>query len=484
MSAHEPNPAVTAAEAGVAAKAPRVAGDPNRPVYHFRPPCCWMNDPNGTIYHDGWYHVFYQFNPYADVSGDIHWGHTRSRDLVHWEQLPVAVWPSRDLGEEACWSGCAAVTGSGEPIVFYTSRGIDNERPFQQWAALGDADWLIWRKHPRNPILALGEGGTPQFEPDWRDPFIFRHQGRTFLVLGAATADQANVALYETDDPDLVDWRYRGLLYTRPRREMRFCECPNFFPLGDKFVLLLSPFKTVEYTVGEFDPDRPAFIPQTHGILDPGVSRLDHQGSMGDEAVHPNYYATNIAFDPDGNCVLFGWVRGFRSGQGWNGCLALPRLLTLGPDGHPRQQPAPALQQLRGRQLIDNGAVALANDAQPLPGVSGDVLELHATLTLDGAARAGLRLRAAADGDGGLPIEYDGRTLRVNETAVDLPQSPQVRLHMYLDKSVVEVFVNDGAHVVTQVIYPAPEDQQIWAYAESGAAGFTDLRAWELSSIW
>lgn len=484
MPAHEPNSAVIAAEASVAAKASLVAGDPNRPAYHFRPSCCWMNDPNGTIYHDGWYHVFYQFNPYSDISGNIHWGHTRSRDLVHWEQLPVAVWPSRELGEGACWSGCAAVTGSGEPIVFYTSCGIDNERPFQQWAALGDADWLTWRKHLRNPILALGEGGTPQFEPDWRDPFIFHSGGRTFLVLGAATTDQANVALFETEDPDLVDWRYRGLLYARPRSEMRFCECPNFFPLGDKFVLLLSPFKTVEYTIGAFDVDRLVFTPQTHGILDPGVSRLDHLGNVGNEAVHPNFYATNIAFDPDGNCVLFGWVRGFRPDQGWNGCLALPRLLTLGPDGHLRQQPAPALQQLRGRQLIDDGAVPLADDVQPLSGVSGDVLEMHATLTLGGASRAGLRLRAAENGDGGMAIEYDGRTLRVNETAVELPESPQVRLDMYLDKSVVEIFVNDGARAVTQVFYFASANRQIWLYAENGAARFTDLYAWELSSIW
>ncbi|MEZ4609618.1 MAG: hypothetical protein R2838_05075 [Caldilineaceae bacterium] len=101
----------------------------------------------------------------------------------------------------------------------------------------------------------------------------------------------------------------------------------------------------------------------------------------------------------------------------------------MGADGHPRQQPALALQELRGRQLIDNGAVALVNDGQPLPGVGGDVLELHATLTLEGAA-AQAYARAAADGDGGMPIEFDGRTLRADETAVDLPESHLVRLHV------------------------------------------------------
>lgn len=484
MPAHEPNPAVIAAEASVTAKAPEVAHDPNRPVYHFRPPCCWMNDPNGTIYHDGWYHVFYQFNPYADVSGQIHWGHTRSRDLVRWEQLPVAIWPSTELGEEACWSGCASITGSGEPIVVYTSRGTDNVRPFEQWAALGDADWMTWRKHPANPILALGEGDIPDFEPDWRDPFIFHASGRTFLVLGAATAEQANVALFETEDPELVNWRYRGALYSRPRSEMRFCECPNFFPLDDKFVLLLSPYGRVEYTVGTFDPDRAAFTPEMNGVLDPGVSRLDHRGNVSDFAQYANYYATNILFDAGGNCILFGWVRGFRTGQGWNGCLALPRVLTLDDDGRPRQQPVPGLQDLRSAQLVSEEAIQVGDAEQLLSGVRGDTLEFHAALGLDTAARGGVRLRCGPDGLAGLSIEYDGGMLRVNDTDVELPGQAEIKLQVFLDKSVAEIFVNDGAHAITQVIYPAPEDQGIRLFAEGGAAQFTQVRAWEMAPIW
>lgn len=482
MTTHAPSDPIAAAEASVSAKAPPVAGDANRPAYHFRPPCCWMNDPNGTIYHDGWYHVFYQFNPYADVSGQIHWGHTRSRDLVRWEQLPVAIWPSHELGEEACWSGCAAVTGDGEPIVFYTSRGIDNVRPFEQWAALGDAEWTTWRKHAANPVLALGEKGVPRFEPDWRDPFIFRTAGRTFLVLGAATADEATVALFETEDPALVDWRYLGPIYSQPRSEMRFCECPNFFPVGDKFVLLLSPYRAVEYTVGDFDAERLTFTPQTHGILDPGVSRLDHRGHEAASAEHANYYATNIAYAPEGDCILFGWVRGFRGGQGWNGCLALPRVLTLGADGRPRQQPVAAVETLRREMLADAGELRVDAGAQALDGVRGDALELQFTLSLHEATRAGLR--CAADGSGGWPVDYDGRVLRVNETEVDLPDREQVTLRVFLDRTVVEVFVNDGEQAITTVAYADADAQGVWLHAEGGAATLTDVRAWAMGSIW
>ena len=476
--------ALAAAEASIATKAPGVADDPNRPIYHFRPPCCWMNDPNGTIYHDGWYHVFFQYNPHADYSQHVHWGHTRSRDLVHWEQLPVAIWPSNELGEEACWSGCASVTGDETPIVFYTSRGIDNIRPFEQWAALGTADWLKWQKHSANPILALGKNGVPKFEPDWRDPFIFHTAGRTFLVLGAATQGEATVALFESSDPDLIKWRYHGPIYSKPRSEMRFCECPNFFPLGDKFVLLLSPFAPVEYTVGEFDADLLTFSPETHGILDPGVSRLNHRGNVTDKAGNPNFYATNIAFGPDGNCVLFGWVRNFRAQQGWSGCLALPRVLTLGGDERPRQVPVPAVEMLRGEQLAHGEPYRLENSWQALPAVRGDALELQLTLTMASDTRAGVHLRCDENGTGGLTIDYDGRALRVCETSVELPGRQEITLRIFLDRTVLEVFVNDGEQAITQVAYAAQEHQGVWLYADGGEAIFANVSAWKMQSIW
>ncbi len=489
MSAHAINPAVAAAEASVAAQAPLVADDPNRPIYHFRPPAFWMNDPNGTIYHDGYYHVFYQFNPYADFSHDIHWGHTRSTDLVHWEQLPVALPPAYALNETGCWSGCAAIDGEGRPLLFYTSVGAQGTRPFQQRAAQGDAEMITWQPHPANPILALGEKGVPRFEQSWRDPFIFHTAGRTFLVLGAADdADIAaegtnsNVILFEAEDAGLLKWRYRGPIYSRPRTEMHFCECPNFFPLGDKFVLLLSPYAPVEYTVGVFDPDRATFTPETTGVLDPGVGSHNHRGEPLPAATDPRFYASNILYDPQGNCVLIGWVRGFKTNQGWSGCLALPRVLTLGPDGRPRQQPVPALQELRTQQLAALSQV-VDDTSQALP-AQGDALEIQAKLTLHGATRAGLLLRAADDGSRGIAIDYDGEHLHVGETTIDFAAGPTIELQIFLDKSVLEVFVNGGEQAITQVYYGEPADQGIRLFAEGGKAAFDDVRVWQMASIW
>src|ERR1044072_45025 len=137
--------------------------DPNRPLYHYRAPAQWMNDPNGPIYSGGRDHVFYQFNPYGARWGNMHRGHSRSRDLVNWEDLPVALWPSKSKGEEHVYSG-SCFPGPDGPIAFYTSIGAS--RPSEQWAAIPeDKDLLKWRKAPLNPILksALKE---------WRDPFV------------------------------------------------------------------------------------------------------------------------------------------------------------------------------------------------------------------------------------------------------------------------------------------------------------------------
>src|SRR6266481_901842 len=131
--------------------AERAAKDRTRPVFHLTSPANWINDPNAPIYYQGHYHLFYQHNPYGDDWGHMHWGHFKSKDLVHWEHMPIALAPSEDLGEEHCFSGCATVTKKGQVMLIYTSIG---KRPPEQWAAVPEDDELSrWRKHPANPIL-------------------------------------------------------------------------------------------------------------------------------------------------------------------------------------------------------------------------------------------------------------------------------------------------------------------------------------------
>jgi sucrose-6-phosphate hydrolase SacC (GH32 family) len=468
------NPALAQAMASVAAATAKAQADPTRPIYHFCPPANWMNDPNGTIYHNGYYHLFYQHNPYGDGWGHIHWGHARSTDLVHWEHLPIALWPSQELGEEHCFSGCAAVNGAGQPMLLYTmvGPGTHEERPDnEQWAAIGDADWITWQKHPANPILSLQTHGGPPFEGEWRDPFIFTEAGRTFLVLGGAYDDVAGVALYEATDDTLVNWHYHKLLYQKPRTAIRFFECPNFFKVDGKWILLTSPYQTIQYLVGDFDLNTLTFTPKAEGVLDPGFSTV------------PNFYASNILYDPAGRCILLGWARGFAADRGWNGGLALPRILTIGPDGHPQQTPLPQLQELR-TQRYHIGDTVVDADGSLLMDVQGDALEIQALLE-PGKGTLQLRLRRAVDGSRSVDITYDGAMLDVAGTQVPLVLGfdEPLKLHVFLDKALLELFVNGGRIAVTRVIDAPVEDLGVELMAQGSSVSVIALEAWELQTI-
>lgn len=474
------NPAIERAMQSVAAAAEQAATDPQRPIYHFHPPAQWMNDPNGTIFHDGYYHVFYQHNPYGDEWGHMHWGHARSTDLVHWEHLPIALWPSHELDEEHCFSGCAVVNGEGQPMLIYTKvapRTEEDPLTAEQWAALGDPDWITWRKHPANPILSLESHGGPPFEPSWRDPYIFQEAGRTFLVLAGAFDETAAVALYEATDAALTQWRYCKLLYELPVSELRFLECPNFFKVGETWVLLHSPYTVVHYVTGTFDLPSLTFSPQQQGVLDHGQSDV------------PHFYATNTLYDRDaaGNerCILLGWVRGFTSGRGWNGCLALPRVLTVDETGRPRQRPVPALEALRGGH-VQYADIELESKGQVLERAKGDALEIRVVLERAGADAVGLRVRRSHDGARAITIRWDGSELTVGDNHIPLPSdaSNRVDLHLFLDKSVLELFVNDGQLCITQVTESFVEDTGVEIFAEAGRARLVSFDIWEMDSIW
>lgn len=480
------NPSIQRATASVESARAKAEADATRPTYHFRPIANWMNDPNGTIYANGYYQLFFQHNPYGDEWGHMHWGHARSRDLVHWEHLPIALWPSLELGEEHVFSGCAAINGEGQPMLFYTmvGPGTHGERPAnEQWAALGDESWVQWEKHPQNPILSLDSLGTNEkgellFTEEWRDPYIFTEGGRTFLVIGAATKETAGVPIYEAVDGSLAKWNYLKLLIAKPTSELPFFECPNFFKVpdaagGTKWIFLTSPYAPVRYIVGQFDVDNVTFTQETEGVLDAGHSA---EGSA-------TYYATNTLYDDDGRCVLLGWIRGFEKGLGWNGCLALPRTVTVGEDGHPRQLPVPEVDQLR-QAAMSVADFAVDNAQRTLDGVGGPAIEVQLMLQLDGAQRAGVWI--GQPNNAASEIAFDGTTLTVAGTVIPrtLSADHPLALRFFIDHSTLELFVNDGEVAVSRLVTLPLDDVQIGVFAEGGAAKFSAIQSWQMASIW
>src|SRR5262245_16219787 len=286
--------------------AERVQQDPNHPVYHITAPANWINDPNGPIFHHGVWHMFYQHNPYGDDWGNMHWGHVRSQDLAHWEHAPIALWPSKEVDEDHIFSGCSAIRSDGRPVIFYTSigRGKSAGEYAEQWMAIGDKDLMKWEKAPSNPALSESLHRNTKIS-DWRDPFLFKYRGNDYMVLGGnlnkGKGGEAIVALYRARDSSLEKWEYLGILFKHPDPNVNNIECPNFFELDGKWVLIISPHRRVEYFTGTFDGRK--FTHKTRGLL-------DHSD---------NFYAPNCTTDNKGRRILWGWIRGFKGGQGWNG---------------------------------------------------------------------------------------------------------------------------------------------------------------------
>jgi beta-fructofuranosidase len=464
--------AIARAMASVEKAIPRAEADPTRPIYHFHAPALWMNDPNGPIYYHGAYHLFYQFNPYGDGWGHMHWGHARSRDLVHWQHLPIALWPSEELGEEHVFSGCTVVTRSGAPMIFYTSiaRGKPAETYAEQWAAIGDKNLLTWQKHPANPILTERvHGGTKVF--DWRDPFIVQNRGVTYMITGGNLNErkggQAVVNLYRAEGDQLTHWKYLGVLFAHPNPQVINIECPNLFKLGEHWVLIVSPHGPVQYFVGDFDPAAGKFTPRHSGLLDES----------------DNFYAPN-SLEHRGQPIVWGWVKGFQSGRGWNGCLTLPRVLSLDPQNVLLQKPAHELRKLRG----DHFRLSDLNldGVHPVSGVNGDSLEIYLELELFQAAAVQLQLRRSADGGRFVPITFDGTNLEVAGSKVPFQLRAgerTLKLDLFLDKSVLELFANDRA-CVTRVVNPPQEDLGVALSSAAGTARIRSLHAWKMKSIW
>ena len=261
----------------------------------------------------------------------------------------------------------------------------------------------------------------------------------------------------------------------------------------------------MRYYAGRFDLESLTFTPETAGIV-------DHAFGPGNDSRARGFYASNVLPAPDGRQLLFAWVSGFRDadgafymrrgeglGRGWNGCVSLPRVMALDSAGRLRQSPAAELRQLRHAPASLSRTV-LEDTSQRVREAAGNTLEIVARLQLDSAATTGLRLGgvAGAGGDAGsrllgvaragrdTVISYDGSILDVAGTRVPLrrPAREPLTLHLFLDRSVLEAFIDDGRACVTRVIDPLPAEATIEVFADRGRAVVESLDIWQMRPIW
>lgn len=323
-----------------------------RPVFHLSPRVGWMNDPNGFSYYDGKYHLFYQYHPYDTVWGPMHWGHAVSNDLLHWEYLPVAIAPDEKYDKDGCFSGSALALDDGRHLLMYT--GVRREeqpdgmvRDIQaQCIAVGDG--LEYKKYEKNPVL--GENDLPEGSSkfDFRDPKMWRGtDGRFYCVVGSRhVKNQGQILLFSSDDG--FDWKYDTTLASNDNRYGRMWECPDFFKLGDKWLLITSPqdlvpqgleFDNGNVTLciaGEYNAQNEKFTEQNVQTLDYGI----------------DFYAPQTILAPDGRRIMIGWMQNWDTCQmcpedaKWFGQMSLPREL-FWKDGRVCQKPVREVDAMR-----------------------------------------------------------------------------------------------------------------------------------------
>ena len=468
----------------------RLAADPLRPQFHLLPAKNWMNDPNGPIFWRGMYHMFFQYNPNAAVWGDMHWAHAVSPDMIHWRHLPVALAPTPGWADaDGCFTG-SAVDDGGTATLIYTGvktaspetatlrDGMHNFREVQCLATSKDPQLRTWTKW-KTPIL---EPPANPLLTGFRDPFLWRDGDVWYLGVGSGVRKQGGcVLLYRSQD--LRKWEYLHPLASgkwaekeniNPVDSGEMWECPDFFALGGKHVLLYSTAGKVAWETGELDPKELVFHPQRSGVLDHGA-----------------YYAQKTQLDERGNRILWGWIPETRpeaefSAAGWAGCMALPRDLSLSPQNDLLMKVAAPAKVLREKQI-----------AHVTPGTSpGERSKLLRDLAITNLAGELLWVATAkdftlalADANGpwwSLKTSLSGtaRILQVNEKVIELPSTAggELSFHLFLDGSVTEFFCEDS-HVLTSRIYRQPSGPLKLRLGERDESALLGFEAWQLRPI-
>ncbi|MFK0001709.1 glycoside hydrolase family 32 protein [Paenarthrobacter sp. NPDC090522] len=466
------------------------ASEPWRPAAHLTAEKNWLNDPNGLVYANGTYHAFYQHNPRANSWGNMSWGHSTSKDLVHWEQQPVAMEASED---EEIFSGCivldsnnASGLGSAKnpPMVaLYTSaygkNGALPQGVQAQSVAFSLDGGTTWEKHRGNPVLNLAPSNN-----NFRDPKITWYEPGNYWVMTTVVADAQVVKLFKSTD--LLHWDYLSD-FSGVGAQGGLWEVPELLQMkvegstARKWVMLLSMNpggiaggSGMQYFVGEFDGTR--FVAENAAAPDAPLEEsqwLDHGA---------DYYAANsISHAPGGKPVLLGWMGNWDYAQDvpttpWRGAMAIPRELTL-VRGEERYElrsgiAATALDNLEGGELKSKNLTVSSRLESLGSDFEGRSQLLHLELDLGSASEAGILLRHSADGEDGLRISYEKETgtLKVDRSKAGTTNfsekfSPyhqvrvpadgnKVRLRILLDTSSVEVFAQDGAAVITDTFFP------------------------------
>ena len=483
----------------------QLAADQHRPRYHFVSPESSMNDPNGLCFWQGLWHLFYQGYPPEDPR--VHWGHAVSDDLVRWRDLPYAIYPDP---EESCFSG-ATLVEADRVIAMYHGTRVGN-----MVAVSSDPLLLNWEKVTGGPVIPIGAPDGSSLPYNVFDPCIWRKDG-VYYSLSAGTlphepSGRRTRANFLLRSEDLAHWEYLHEFVEGDRFTLIGDDgaCPYFWPIGDRHMLLFfSHMSGGQYLLGDYDTARDKLVVTSHGRF--------NFGAYGPGGVH----APSATPDGNGGLIVIFNINPGKPTAGWNQIMSLPRRLTLPGKDEVGMEPAGEIESLRREHRQVGPTTLPANREIVLEGIEGDAMEIGAEIETGGAPMVELnvlrspgkeeftriafyrergfrdweryagwqadKLRSATYSLISLDTSYSSglpdALSRAPETApVFLEPDEPLKLRVFVDRSVVEVFVN-GKQCVAARVYPGREDSLgVSLRAQGKDATLKALDAWQMGA--
>ncbi len=457
-----------------------------RPSFHLSARTGWLNDPNGFSYYKGEYHLFYQYHPYEPKWGPMYWGHAVSKDLLHWEYRPAAIAPDEPYDRDGCFSGSAIEMPDGKQLLMYTGvvkkstvYGCFRELQTQCIAVGNGTDYVKYACNPVIGELNLPEGSSRH---DFRDPKIWRKKDGSYCcAAGNCTEDgDGRILLFSSEDG--FQWNYNKILIENNGRYGKMWECPDFFELNGKWVLLTSPQdmlpQGLEYhngngtlcLVGEFDEEKEIFTEQYNQAVDYGI----------------DFYAPQTVLTPDGRRIMIGWMQNWdtcnyeKTNKLWFGQMSLPRELSI-RDGRLFQKPVRELEKMRCNKVVYKDVSF--SGIKALEGIKGRRVDLELVLSSEDRQNIyeKFEIRFAQNDtyctsfsfrpkEAMLKIDrrFSGSRRAVIHQRRSLASSRNgsIKLRLILDQYSVEVFVNDGERVMTATMYTEQAADRISFFAD------------------
>ncbi|MGG1417681.1 levanase [Bacillus subtilis] len=479
-----------------------------RPQYHFTPEANWMNDPNGMVYYAGEYHLFYQYHPYGLQWGPMHWGHAVSKDLVTWEHLPVALYPDE---KGTIFSGSAVVdknntsgfqTGKEKPLVaIYTQ---DREGHQVQSIAYSNDKGRTWTKYAGNPVIP-----NPG-KKDFRDPKVFWYEKEKKWVMVLAAGDR--ILIYTSKN--LKQWTYASEFGQDQGSHGGVWECPDLFelpvdgnPNRKKWVMqvsvgngAVSGGSGMQYFVGDFDGTHFKNENPSDKVLWTDYGR--------------DFYAAVSWSDipsTDSRRLWLGWMSNWQYANDvptspWRSATSIPRelkLKTFTEGIRVVQTPVKELETIRGTSKKWKNLTISPASHNVLAGQSGDAYEINAEFKVSPGSAAEFGFKVRTSENQFTKVGYDRRNAKLfvdrsesgnntfnptfntgKETAPLKPVNGKVKMRIFVDRSSVEVFGNDGKQVITDIILPDRSSKGLELYAANGGVKVKSLTIHPLKKVW